>query len=368
MRVLIYGFSGKILGGIETFILNMNEHMSKDTVFDYVIDGEQCVYRDRIEKRGGRIFFVPGVRKHPFGYIHSFWRTLGEQRAVGTRIFYVQLFSMANVLPVFLAKMRGYKIILHAHNSGLHSKSIVYKVAHKAGQFLVKCCKCSRFTNSSISSAFMFGKNAKSELIYNAIDTNRFSFHQDWRDSIRQEMSCEDNKVIGFVGRLSHEKNPLFMIKVFTEYLKINANSELWIVGEGEHKLQMQQEIEKAGIGNCVKWLGRRDDVNKIMCGMDLLLQPSKFEGLGIVLIEAQATGLPCVSSAGVIPKEAEATKLLFLQNLNSNFSSWAHLCNEVLQQSSLNGSRDQVKIDSSYAIDKEAKRLENILLKHQNL
>lgn len=76
MHILIYGFSGKTLGGIETFIMNMNEHMSPDTIFDYIIDGEECVYSERIEKRGGRIFFVPGVKKHPLRYVKTFRKIL----------------------------------------------------------------------------------------------------------------------------------------------------------------------------------------------------------------------------------------------------------------------------------------------------
>jgi hypothetical protein len=138
MRILVYGFSGRILGGIETFILNMNDHMSPETVFDYIIDGKECVYCDRIKKKGGKIFFTPEVRKHPIGYICTIWKTLGEQHKRGTNLFYVQLFSMANMLPVFMARMRGYKVILHSHNNGLQSKSKIYEFIHLIGRFVTK--------------------------------------------------------------------------------------------------------------------------------------------------------------------------------------------------------------------------------------
>ena len=157
------------------------------------------------------------------------------------------------------------------------------------------------------------------------------------------------------------------MLRVFAEYKRLNPDSMLWIVGEGDMKDDMLALANELGISNSIYWWGRRNDVNRLMCGMDLLLQPSIFEGLGIVLIEAQATGLPCVSSASVIPKEAEATQLLFLHDLSANLNSWAQLCYDVLQQASLNKSRNHIKIDSSYTIDKEALRLENILFKHQN-
>lgn len=368
MRVLIYGFSGKILGGIETFILNMNEHMSKETVFDYIIDGDQCVYRDRIEKRGGRIFFVPGVRKNPFGYIQSFWKTLGEQRAAGTSIFYVQLFSMANMLPVFLAKLRGYKVILHAHNNGLQSKSLIYEVIHNIGKQLTKFGKFIRFTNSQLSSDFMFGKGFKSELIYNAIDTTRFSFRSEWRKEIRKEICCGNRTVVGFVGRLALQKNPLFLIEVFSEYHKLNPMSELWIIGEGELRQDMNSLIYKLNLLPFVKWVGRRNDVEKIMCGMDLLLQPSLFEGLGIVLVEGQATGLPCISSAVVIPDEARATDALTLISLEDDAEKWARVCYELPNKTDQDRKEISMRFPQHYDINIEAKRLENIISKYHEI
>ena len=78
MRVLIYGFTGNVLGGIEVYTLNMSEYMSDDCVFDYIVDGDECAYRERITKRGGKIFFVPWVRRHPLGYINKLWRIFGE--------------------------------------------------------------------------------------------------------------------------------------------------------------------------------------------------------------------------------------------------------------------------------------------------
>lgn len=367
MRVLIYGFSGKILGGIETFILNMNEHMSKDTIFDYVIDGDVCVYSERIEKRGGKIFFVPGVRKNPLSYIKTFWRTLGEQRKEGTNLFYVQLFSMANMLPVFLAKLRGYKVILHAHNNGLQSKGRIYKMIHLLGKALTRKGNYIRFTNSQLSSDFMFGKGVKSELIYNAIDTDKFSFRQEWRDATRDEMASGNNTVIGFVGRLSRQKNPLFMLEIFAEYHKLNPNSELWIVGEGELKEDMNKKIDSLKILPFVKWLGRRNDVEKLMCGMDLLLQPSLFEGLGIVLIEAQATGLMCITSKTVVPQESKVSNRICFISLDKSYSAWASLIAEILMPYKSNRDFEILDFNKHFCLQKESKVLEGLLENYEN-
>lgn len=361
MNILIYGFSGKILGGIETFILNMNEHMSKDCIFDYIIDGDVCVYEDRIKQRGGSIFFVPGVKRAPIGYIKSFYRILKDQKSRGTNVLYIQLFSMCNILPILLAKKLGYKVILHSHNNGLQSKGLIYTTIHHIGKFITSKMDLIRFTNSKLSSDFMFGKNIKSELIYNAIDTDKFSFSESSRLSAREEMSSANNTVIGFVGRLEAQKNPLFMLKVYAEYHQLNPQSELWIVGEGNLKGQMLECIKDLNIIASVKWLGRRNDVERLMCGMDLLLQPSIFEGLGIVLIEAQAGGLQCVSSAYVVPNEAKASPYLTYIDLRQDAVEWAIKSYMILKQ---NKSRlyNDIGFNERFDINIESSNLQQLL------
>lgn len=359
MHILVYGFSGKILGGIETFILNMNEHMSCDCIFDYIIDGDSCVYSERIKQRGGSIHFVPGVKRHPLGYVSKFRKILKEQKEKGTNVLYVQLFSMANMLPALLAKWLGYKVILHAHNNGLQNKNRFYKLIHDFGKALTKHMNFIRFTNSSLSSDFMFGKGMQSDLIYNAIDDSKFSFSLEIRKKVRAEQGCGNKTVVGFVGRFMLQKNPVFMIQVFAEFLKKQPNSELWIVGEGELKEAMHQEVERLGIESAVKWLGRRNDVEQMMQGMDLLLQPSLFEGLGIVLIEAQATGLPVVTSAEVVPHEAKATDCIRFQKLNTIPTEWADAC---IEMTNFKVNRTKVDFPNCFKIDKEARRLEILI------
>lgn len=273
------------------------------------------------------------------------------------------MFSMANIIPAILGRMQGYQVILHAHNNGLQSKSKLYTLIHLIGRGITKHMNLIRFTNSKLSSDFMFGKNVKSELIYNAIDTNKFSFNEESRKSIREELFSFNNTVIGFVGRLSRQKNPIFMLQVYAEYKKLNPLSELWIVGEGELKEHMNQEINKLGILDSVKWLGRRNDIEKLMCGMDLLLQPSLFEGLGIVLIEAQACGLLCVSSKDLIPDEAVATNLITLIGINNPLGIWAKTIYDLVEQNSTTRLRmKKVIMSNSYCINKEAIRLESII------
>lgn len=362
MRALICGFTGTVLGGIETYVLNMNEHMSKDCVFDYILEQDYCVFQDRIAARGGQVIYAPKIRKNPIAYFIGYWKILGEQRKKGTKVFYYQLFSMTKLFPAIMAKMRGYNVVLHAHNNGLQHASRSYVFVHNLGKYFSRLFGFTYFTNSQLSSDFMFGKGAKAELIYNAIDTEKFSFDMSVREKVRKEIGCGDKTVVGFVGRLVRQKNPLFMLKVYAELLKLRPNSELWIVGEGALKEQMEAEIQSLVIGAAVKWLGRREDVNQLMQGMDLLLQPSLFEGLGIVLIEGQATGLPVIASSTVIPQEAIASECIKMIPLSDTPSTWAEEGVKLIDNCKKGANRNQVKILSHYDINMEAKRLEKLL------
>lgn len=339
----------------------MNEHMSKDCVFDYIIDDGECGFSDRIYKRGGKIFYIPWIRKHPLGYLKSLWKILGEQKRQGTRVFCYQLFSMTKLVPAVLAKIRGYKVILHAHNNGLQKVSDSYILMHKIGKFVARYCGFVHFTNSQLSSNFMFGKGIKSELIYNAVDMAKFAFSATAREDVRGAFSSGNKTIVGFVGRLVRQKNPVFMIQVFAEFLKLCPESELWIIGDGELRCRMEAEIAKKSIEASVKWLGCRDDVHRLMQGMDLLLQPSLFEGLGIVLVEAQATGLAVISSEKVVPQEAVVTELIRLFPLEETPSYWAGQTHALLKNVS-NLKRGDINISEHFDISFEAKRLESLL------
>ena len=141
----------------------------------------------------------------------------------------------------------------------------------------------------------------------------------------------------------------------------MKKDCELWIVGEGDLKDAMLQEINKYGIADSVKWLGRRNDVEQLMQGMDLLLQPSIFEGLGIVLVEAQAGGLQVLTSKDVVPNEANVTKAFNNERLDSAPNIWALRILDIISRKD-----DRNNLASSFPkqfdINYEASRMENII------
>lgn len=190
------------------------------------------------------------------------------------------------------------------------------------------------FGCSQVAAASLFGPSWRQDprwhVFYCGIDLTPFQARPD-PTQVRTELGIPaDRFVIGHVGRFSKEKNHKFLLKVFAEVVRRNPNTHLLLVGEGKLQPDIQQQVTQMGLTDQVTFTGSRSDVPRLMMGaMDAFLFPSLFEGLGLVLIEAQAAGLPCLYS-DLIPNDADTIHSLIHQlSLSRPPSEWA----EVLLQ-----------------------------------
>lgn len=364
MRILVYGAAGELYGGIESFLLNMNDHMSDACVFDYVINGDRCIYEERVRRRGGRMYFVTSYKKSPLRFLSDSVRTARLAKP-DHPVAYFNLFSMCHIAPVLICKALGYRIVLHSHNNDVPNKSKAYRLIHRLGRLLLSGMRCLRLTNSPASGIFMFGRNftgdKSAEMIYNAIEARKFQFMPELRQKKRSELGLGDSLVIGFAGRLCIQKNPLFLLEIFAAVNAKRPDSVLLVAGEGAMKDEMTEKVKALGITGSVRFLGHRTDMSELYQAMDRFVLPSLFEGLGIVLVEAQASGLPCFASAGVIPEEVRiSAKLLQFIPLNGSPQMWAE---RILQtpEEAREGWSDVVEA-GPFNISTEAKRLEKLL------
>ena len=140
---------------------------------------------------------------------------------------------------------------------------------------------------------------------------------------MREELGIEGKKVIGHVGRFNPQKNHEFLIDIFNEVYKKDNNTVLLLVGDGYLKEKIEDKVKKLGLEDSVRFLGVREDIPELLQAMDLFLFPSLFEGLPVVLVEAQAAGLKCVTSTGVT-KETDITNSLEFYDLNETPEKWA--------------------------------------------
>lgn len=367
MRILVYGASGTLYGGIESFLLNMNDHMSDGCIFDYVIVGDTCIHTHRIHQRGGRVYLVTSYKKNPLRFLLDSWKVAKEAKE-DHKTAYFNLFSMCHITAVLMSRVLGYRIVLHAHNNNIPNKSPLYHLLHRFCRRLLSTMDCVRLTNSEDSSVFMFGNrfsgDRSAELIYNAIQVEAFRFSPEIREKKRMELELEDAFTVGFAGRLSAQKNPGFLMEIFAQIRHRRENTVFLVAGDGDLKAYTEQRARELGISGYVKFLGRREDLNQLYQAMDCFVLPSLFEGLGIVLIEAQAAGLPCFASAEVIPSMVQLSpELMHFISLDTPPAFWAEQILKLTPSSLPRETWNEVVAKSPFHIVSEATHLERILL-----
>lgn len=200
----------------------------------------------------------------------------------------------------------------------------------------------------------MFNINS-TVVIRNGIDFNRFRNIEETKDEIRKELNISNNSyVIGQVGRFAYQKNPEFTVEVFNKLQKQQPNSHLLLIGRGKQEESLRKQIKELGIDDKVSILTNRTDIPKLLKAMDVFMLPSRFEGLGIVLIEAQVAGLPCVTSDNV-PQEAYQSKNITRLSLSEDKQKWVDALLKPIGNIINYGNID------NYDMSKEIKKLESL-------
>ncbi len=322
IRVL-HVVGGMVQGGTENFLMNIYRNIDRTKVqFDFLVNREG-VFDEEIKALGGKIYYISalqkvGQRKY-VNNLDEFFKEHKEYKIIHSHI--------NQVSGLILERAKKAKIpirIAHSHNNKYGKNCFVNIYKMFLGTKLEKNANY-KFACSKEAGRFLFGKKADFKVINNAIDSSKFEFNAKTREKVRKQFGINKNTfVIGNVGRLCFQKNPIFLIKIFNEFVKINKDSKLLMIGKGNLKNKVLRYISKYNIENKVIILEDRKDVNELMQAMDFFVLPSHFEGLGIVLIEAQASGLRCITSKGVVAEEAKITDLLEFYPLNKTPKDWA--------------------------------------------
>lgn len=351
-------------GGAETMVMNYYRHIDRSKVqFDFIVHREERgAFDDEIEALGGKIYRMMPL--HPL--------TFGKYKKQIAKFFdehpeYKIIHGHCSELGYFIYKeahKRGVPMIIaHAHNPTAFIDSKLFfrtYFKHAMRKYINQYFACGRE-----SAYWLFGKTLGKKAIiqYNAIDPYIFRFSPKKRIKIRKELNiADDTIIIGHIGRMTKQKNHHFLIKTFNQFHKEQPNSILLLIGNGELEDDIKAQIKKYQIEKSIMLLGIRQDIPSLMQAMDIFLFPSHYEGLGVVLIEAQAASLPCLVSNN-IPKEAFITDYIKAQNLNNPILEW---CNDI--KSMLQKKREisiTYKIEEHhYSIKEQAEWLQNYYLK----
>lgn len=351
-------------GGAETMIMNYYRHIDRKKVqFDFLLTFQgKSDYEEEILALGGKIFHItPLTIKTMRAYLKDIERFLKEHPEY--RIVHSHN-SSKSVFPLRIAKKCGVPVrVSHSHNMFLGNsicspKEILRKVLREP----LKKVSTHNFACSKDAAIWLYGEKnweeGKVKVLPNAIDVTNFSYNMDIRCAHRKQFNLENAFVVGHVGRFQKQKNHVFLLDIFAEIAKKQSNAYLVLVGDGPLRESMQKKAERLGITDRIIFTGVRGDVPELMQMMDTFVFPSLFEGLGIVLVEAQAAGLPCFTSKNVVPEEVKATKLLQFVSLDENAEHWA---NAVLKDKDkfIRADRTEEVKKAGYGIVEAAKKLQ---------
>lgn len=312
-------------GGQETFIMNVYRNIDREKIqFDFLCsDNKKGDYDDEIKLLGGKIIYLDIKRKGGkfTKYLNATSETAKFLSHISNDYDIAHLHNyhaFSSFLSVKAFKKAGFKhIILHSHNSCAPRIRL-----HNFFKPMLARQKVIRFACSQQAGEWMHG-NKPFEVIYNGIDVAEFCYDKESRLRLRKELGLSENFVVGMVGRFNYQKNHVFALDVFNECCKTNPEARLVLVGRGELENDIKRKIEDLNLQDKVILLGVRDDVNKLMSAFDVLLMPSLFEGLSIVMIEAQYCRLPIVASDN-LSKEVFISNLLNTVSLQENAKVWA--------------------------------------------
>lgn len=260
-------------------------------------------------------------------------------------------------------------LISHSHNTsatvkyGNIFKRCIKSIIKKPCQKYILKKADYYFACSKMAGENLFGENViksnRFRLIHNAINISQYTYNPVVRAQIRRS----NKLVIGHVGRLTKQKNPEFLIEIFAEIHRMNPNTELWMIGEGELQDKIKKKILELKIKDSVKLWGRRKDVSDLMQAMDIFLLPSLYEGLSIVAIEAQAAGLPVFCSDTISP-EHKITDLVQFVSLEKGKIYWAKRIVNLMEKMPERYDTSKELISAGYEISQAAKSLEGLYMK----
>ena len=326
-RVLQVGMS-PYYGGTESFIMNQFRNIDREKVmFDFLnVFDSPIACEEEIKSLGGTIYKLNMARHQGIFKYHKRLNAFFKENAEKFDVVHCNFQSLVNIDILKYAKKYNVPVrIAHAHNAGYGTepnflaKWIIRRNKKTFAKYANRFFAC-----STLAGEWMFNKKDVT-VIKNAIEAKKFLYNEEKRTAKRLELDLKDEFVITFVGRLDPQKNPVFLIDIFNEIHKRVENAHLLVVGDGYMKPDVEARVKEYGIGNNVSLLGTRKDIIEILQATDAFLLPSRFEGLGIVLIEAQASGLPCFTTEKVVPSDVDVSGLVTFVPAEEPAQVWAN-------------------------------------------
>lgn len=292
-QVLVINTSGLGVGGITTHIINYISNTKEDYKYTII----STIYHDEMiiktfQNLGCVVVRLSDRKTKVFAYWVSIIKLMKHGKF---DVVHVHGNSATMAIELFSAKLYGIRIrIAHSHNS-----FCTHKILHKILNPIFKLSYTKGVACSELAGNWIFGEG-NFVVLKNGIDASKFQFNPLSRQKYRRFFGVDDNtRLFGNIGNIIEQKNQIFLLSIIKDLKQIYP-LKLVIIGEGDQEQDLKQEIQKSGIDDVVIISPYRNDINNCLQAFDCFLLPSKWEGLPMILIEAQASGLPCCTSTAV--------------------------------------------------------------------
>ena len=293
-------------GGAETFLMKVYRSLDRSKYrMDFVVS-DDGFYDEEVLELGGKIYHVPLRTAHPFKVFGAIRRIVKENQ-------YHSVLKLGNsplcVTDLIAAKMGGAEICAMRSCNAPTNLSFKQKATDFVFRPILNGVANVKLAPSDLAACYTFGekrsRRGEVQFLHNGVDLGVFCYDDMARERIREEFSLVGKTVIGHVGRFNKQKNHKFLLSVFSEIKKKDENAKLLLVGTGELEESIRAQASELGVLEDIVFTGVRRDVPALLSAMDVFVFPSKYEGLGVVLVEAQTNGLYCFASAR-IPQECK--------------------------------------------------------------
>ena len=367
----------KVFSGVSSYLLQQYCAMDRERIhydFLYVKHNSIATIRNNPALVGSVIYSLEATKGR--NGRTDFLKIICElQKIVRENRYDIVVLDASSIVVAFacrlaLCSIRNSVLIVHAHTSGINvvpgSLRDKYPLLMKIVDQICRIGVCRKaewlFACTEAAGQYTFGRKAvrwdNYRIVHNAIDLESFQPDPEVRGSVREKNGVTENAtVFGYAGRMAPAKNLGFLISVFAELHRRNGNSVLWMVGEGDERKKLRAQAEKLGLGQSVVFFGQRTDVNDLMQGMDAFVFPSLMEGLGMVAIEAQASGLPTLVSDGV-PDDVMITPLVRKVSLKASASEWTDAILEQMAAHPVRKNYTEELAKAGYDVRDEARKM----------
>ena len=353
-------------GGVQSLLWNYYKKLDTELIsFDFVVHSNVMKgYEKKFLDRGANIYYVPPKRN---GIIQNYQGLCEIMKKNKYDIVHVHQ-DFLGYIALKAAKKNGIKVrIMHTHKANMEENIIkkIYRI------ILTKYCELYAtdfFACGKEAAIWTYGKKLffekKVYILNNAIEPTDFLYDENRRMQVRDELGIQNKFVIGNVARFTYQKNHNLLIDIFLNILKEKKDAILLLVGDGELKNEIEEEVKKNKIEENVLFLGNRDDVNYLLQAMDVFVLTSRFEGLPVTMVEAQAADLKCVVTNNTT-HELKITDNIVYIDANDSIKKWSY---EICKLPKKNRSNMLENIrKNGFDINLEVKKLEQYYLNAVN-